>query len=53
MPIKRMLHRIKKQDVYSVIIINELNETVEGFCPLKTFGIKPGTWILKWNDWHF
>ena len=53
MPIKRMLHRIKKQDVYSVIIINELNETVEGFCPLKTFGIKPGTWILKWNDWHY
>lgn len=53
MPIKRMLYRNKKQDVYSVIIINELNETVEGFCPLKTFGIKPGTWILKWNDWHY
>lgn len=53
MPIKRMLYRNKKHDVYSVIIINELNETVEGFCPLKTFGIKPGTWILKWNDWHY
>lgn len=53
MPIKRMLYRNKKQDAYSVIIINELNETVEGFCPLKTFGIKPGTWILKWNDWHY
>lgn len=44
-------------EVSSIIIVNRITEEYnEGdttkITPAKNFGIKPGFWILKWNNWN-
>lgn len=47
----------KSMEVSSIIIVNRITEEYnEGdttkITPAKNFGIKPGFWILKWNNWN-